>query len=100
MPLQLKKKLDPKTREVLLELRRIQELNHENLNPFIGISLEPDPVVMVMAHASRGTLHKVMLDSNFSLTWDIKFSLMQDITNGMCYLHSHYGVFLHSGDHY
>ena len=93
MPLQLKKTIDPKTREVTLELRLIQALRHENLNPFIGISLEPDPAVMVMAHASRGTLHKVMLDSNFSLTWDIKFSLTQDITNGMRYLHSQYGLF-------
>ena len=91
LPLCLKRKLDPKTREVLLELRQILELNHENLNPFVGVSLEPDPAIMVMAYASRGNLHEVILDSNFSLTWDIKFSLIRDITNGMRYLHSNYG---------
>jgi serine/threonine protein kinase len=44
------------SRDVKKELKAMKDLRHDNINPFIGASLEGNRVVLVMEYCSKGSL--------------------------------------------
>ncbi|XP_031556269.1 atrial natriuretic peptide receptor 2-like isoform X2 [Actinia tenebrosa] len=76
------------TRKVLLELKQMRDIRHDNLNQFIGACAEPPIVCIVMQYCSRGSLQDILENSDVKLDHMFIASLVSDIVKGMAYLHS------------
>ncbi|CAB3220057.1 unnamed protein product [Arctia plantaginis] len=76
--------LKRKATDVLLVM---QNLRHENLNPFIGCLCEIR-AALVFDHCLRGSLEDVLMADEIKLDWTFRLSLLTDLVKGMRYLHS------------
>uniref|UniRef100_A0A8C5ART8 Guanylate cyclase n=1 Tax=Gadus morhua TaxID=8049 RepID=A0A8C5ART8_GADMO len=79
------KGLDPNT-SIVFEL--IQDLRHENINPFMGFFQDCGVFAMVTEFCSRGSLEDLLLNEEVKLDWMFKSSLLLDLIKGMKYLHN------------
>ena len=73
--------------KVLLELKIMKNIQHENVNPFIGVCFDQQNPSILMTYCPRGSLNDVLLKHSVNLTWDFKLCLLTDIAQGMKYLH-------------
>ena len=44
------------SKAVLMELKQIRDVRHDNLNQFIGACVEPNNVLIITQYASKGSL--------------------------------------------
>ncbi|KAL1512941.1 hypothetical protein ABEB36_002440 [Hypothenemus hampei] len=63
-------------------------LRHENLNPLIGVLVEPPRAALVSEYCTRGSLQDVLQQDDIKLDWSFRLSLLTDLVRGMKYLHS------------
>ncbi|KPP60956.1 atrial natriuretic peptide receptor 1-like, partial [Scleropages formosus] len=86
------------TGELLAELQQCRDLNHPNICGFVGASLEPPHLFLLMEYCSKGSLQcpetvgwfvlqDILRNDSIKLDWTFKYSLMLDIVKGMDYLH-------------
>ncbi|ESO12556.1 hypothetical protein HELRODRAFT_62909, partial [Helobdella robusta] len=66
----------------------LQELRHENLNPFVGCFIDPFKPCLLFEFCTRSSLADVLFNADVNLDWEFKLSLMTDLIMGMRYLHS------------
>ena len=71
--------IDIRDRDILLELKQVRELSHENLNPFVGASVEAPNVYILMLYANKGSLQDALQNDHINLSWDFKISFATDI---------------------
>lgn len=45
------------TRDVMKEMRRLREIRHDNVNSFIGASVEPMRILVITDYCSKGSLY-------------------------------------------
>lgn len=76
--------LKGKAADVLLVM---QNLRHENVNPFVGCLCEVRPS-LVFEHCWRGSLEDVLTADEIKLDWTFRLSLLTDLVKGMRYLHA------------
>ncbi|XP_048576040.1 atrial natriuretic peptide receptor 1-like isoform X3 [Nematostella vectensis] len=76
------------TRKVLLELKQMRDIRHDNLNQFIGACADSPTVCIVMQYCSRGSLQDILENDDVKLDHMFIASLVSDIVKGMAYLHS------------
>ncbi|XP_035430039.2 uncharacterized protein LOC118262627 [Spodoptera frugiperda] len=76
--------LKRKATDVLLVM---QNLRHENLNPFIGCLCDLRPA-LVFDQCGRGSLEDVLVADDIKLDWTFRLSLLTDLVKGMRYLHA------------
>ena len=70
-----------------MEVKIMKEIDHENLNPFIGICPEPQNCCLLMKYAPRGSVQDILQNDDAFLPLDFKVSLATDIGRGMAYIH-------------
>ncbi|KAL4223762.1 hypothetical protein ACF0H5_017228 [Mactra antiquata] len=75
------------TRETLRDLKSLRELQHENLNPFIGVSLETGNNYILMKYCSKGSLQDVLENDDIKLDNMFKMSFLMDLGRGLDFLH-------------
>ncbi|XP_041372122.1 atrial natriuretic peptide receptor 1-like [Gigantopelta aegis] len=92
------------TREVLLELKLMQHLHHENMTEFVGAVVELKNNFIITEYCSKGSLQDVLQNDSIKLDWMFRLSLLRDIVrvtyhilhhilrihaipNGMTFLH-------------
>uniref|UniRef100_T1KEH2 Guanylate cyclase n=1 Tax=Tetranychus urticae TaxID=32264 RepID=T1KEH2_TETUR len=80
------------TREILMELKIMRETSHENLARFIGACIDV-PNVILTEYCPKGSLRDLLMNFSLNLDWMFRFSLINDIIAGMCYLHSSEHIF-------
>ncbi|CAO3621699.1 unnamed protein product [Cunninghamella blakesleeana] len=73
--------------EVRTEAALMKETRHQNLVEFVGIILEPDVMYIVEEYCAKGSLADVLADPDIDLTWIFRFSLINDLIQGMSFLH-------------
>ncbi|XP_077994091.1 atrial natriuretic peptide receptor 1-like [Glandiceps talaboti] len=76
------------SREVLLELKLVRDLNHLNINPFVGACIDSPNICIVSQYCSKGSLQDVLENDSIKLDWMFKMSFALDLAKGMEYLHS------------
>ena len=59
----------------------MKDLNHENLNTFIGVCFHGPTIYVLTVYCSRGSLEDILEQDEIKLDWMFKTSLIQDLTN-------------------
>ncbi|XP_052249817.1 atrial natriuretic peptide receptor 1-like [Dreissena polymorpha] len=78
----------PIDRALLLEIKQMREITCPNLTHFFGICPETDKMCVLTEYCARGNLQDILQNDAMKLDWDFKLSLIQDIVEGMTYLHA------------
>ncbi|XP_060091325.1 retinal guanylyl cyclase 2-like [Heteronotia binoei] len=68
-------------------LRKMKDLRHENVNPFLGLLSDSSFSALLMEFCSRGSLEDLLQNTDIKLDWMFKSSLLMDLIKGMKYLH-------------
>ncbi|KAG0012233.1 hypothetical protein BGZ82_002678, partial [Podila clonocystis] len=90
MPVFIKKigsKKVPVTAELRKEIYNLRELRHPKLVEFIGVCLAPPNICIVTEFVPKGTLASVLANADHKLSWQFKFSFIEDLCRGMEFLH-------------
>ncbi|EGT33836.1 CBN-GCY-3 protein [Caenorhabditis brenneri] len=75
------------TREEREKYAKLRKLDHDNLNKFIGLSIDGPMFVAVWKMCSRGSLQDIISRGNFSMDGFFMFCIIRDIAEGINYLH-------------
>lgn len=76
------------TRCLMLELKRMKDLQHDHLVKFYGACLDPAKSFILTEYCPKGSLQDILENDQFQLDWMFKLSLMHDIVRGMQFLHN------------
>uniref|UniRef100_A0A8D0GW71 Guanylate cyclase n=1 Tax=Sphenodon punctatus TaxID=8508 RepID=A0A8D0GW71_SPHPU len=68
-------------------LRKMKDLHHENVNPFVGFFSDGGLFAIVTEYCSRRSLEDLLRNEDVKLDWMFKSSLLMDLIKGMKYLH-------------
>ena len=71
--------IDIHDRDILLEIKQVRELSHENVNGFVGACVDAPNVCVLMLYASKGSLQDALQNDHINLSWDFKISFATDI---------------------
>ncbi|KAL5019723.1 hypothetical protein ScPMuIL_002615 [Solemya velum] len=74
-------------RTCFLELKQMRDCHHSNLAKFHGMCIEEPNVCILSEFCTRGSLSDILHNDSIHLDDDFKKSLINDIVQGMCYLH-------------
>lgn len=75
------------TRSVLLEMKQMLDIRHDNLSHFIGATADPPNICIVSEFYSRGSLQEILENKDVKLDHMFICSLVNDIAKGMGHLH-------------
>ncbi|XP_071083341.1 atrial natriuretic peptide receptor 1-like isoform X2 [Haliotis cracherodii] len=76
------------TKTLLLEVKRIKDLQNDHTVRFIGACIDPPNKCILTEYCPKGSLQDVLENEQIKLDWMFRYSIMQDIVRGMAYLHS------------
>ena len=74
-------------RQLLIELKRMKDLQHDHLVRFVGACLDHSQPFLVTEYCPRGSLQDI-LEEDMELDWNFKYSLINDIVKGLGFIHS------------
>ncbi|XP_013384336.1 guanylate cyclase 32E [Lingula anatina] len=74
-------------REMKKELQHRKDINHDNINRFLGACLDGPRVCVVSQFCSRGSLHDILENNNMKLDDMFIASLVLDLIKGMIFIH-------------
>ncbi|XP_038211303.1 atrial natriuretic peptide receptor 1 [Zerene cesonia] len=86
-----RKKLDL-NKKLLWEIKQARNVSHENTARFIGACVDCPLVFILTEYCPKGSLKDVLANEELQLDWNFRTSLVHDIVQGMCYLHSGLGA--------
>uniref|UniRef100_A0A0K0CWY7 Guanylate cyclase n=1 Tax=Angiostrongylus cantonensis TaxID=6313 RepID=A0A0K0CWY7_ANGCA len=75
------------TRQAKIEMRVMRQLTHPNINSFMGIILCPYSICIVREFCAKGSLMDILRNREFKLDHLYVASFVEDLINGMVYLH-------------
>ncbi|KAI1290266.1 Atrial natriuretic peptide receptor 1 [Halotydeus destructor] len=78
----------PINKQALLELKQMRSLTHENLIRLIGLCGEEPNFYMITELCARGNLQDLLLNDTFPLDWSFRYSIINDIVEGVNFIHS------------
>ncbi|XP_022796077.1 atrial natriuretic peptide receptor 1-like [Stylophora pistillata] len=73
-------------REVMLELKEMKDINHQNVNTFIGACIDPGNICIITQYCNKGSLQDVLHNDTLKLDWMFQMSISCDIAKGMHFL--------------
>ncbi|XP_031367496.1 atrial natriuretic peptide receptor 1-like isoform X4 [Apis dorsata] len=76
------------SRPLLLELKRMKDLQHDHLVRFYGACIEPPYCCLLTEYCPKGSLQDILENEQIKLDRVFRGSLIHDIVRGMVYLHA------------
>jgi len=67
------------SREIMKEMRLLRELRHDNINSFIGASVEPTRILLVTDYCAKGSLYDIIENEDIKLDDLFIASLIHDL---------------------
>ncbi|XP_070536698.1 atrial natriuretic peptide receptor 1-like isoform X2 [Ptychodera flava] len=83
-------------RDILLELKRRKDAEHNHVVRFIGACVDSPNVAIITEYCPKGGLQDVLQNDSLQLDWMFRYSLMNDIVKGLHFLH--HGIFKYHGN--
>jgi len=77
--------VDRKVKQTLMHMR--EDIEHENIARFFGISPHNNGIYLVEQYCANGTVVEFFRDNKYSVNQSFRFVVCADIANGMAYLH-------------
>ncbi|XP_074600822.1 guanylate cyclase 32E-like [Brevipalpus obovatus] len=74
-------------RRLKKEMKLLRDIRHDNLNQFIGASVDPPNIALLTDYCARGSLKDVLLNGEVHLDHIFVASMVGDIVRGMLFLH-------------
>uniref|UniRef100_A0A674N9G9 Guanylate cyclase n=1 Tax=Takifugu rubripes TaxID=31033 RepID=A0A674N9G9_TAKRU len=78
------------TRQVLLDLKHMRDIQFNHLTRFIGACIDAPNICIITEYCPRGSLQDILENESINLDWMFRYSLINDIVKGMNYLHNNY----------
>lgn len=75
------------SRAILMELKEVYDLQHPNINRFIGACVDSPNIWILTQYCNKGSLQDVLNNEKMKLDWMFQISFASDIARGMCFLH-------------
>ncbi|GFU21411.1 atrial natriuretic peptide receptor 1 [Nephila pilipes] len=75
------------SRSLLMELKLVHEITHDNLLRYVGLSVTDPNYAIIMDFATRGTLSDMLANHAIKIDWMFSCSIITDIAEGMNFLH-------------
>ncbi|CAH0720734.1 unnamed protein product, partial [Brenthis ino] len=75
------------SREIKKELKIMRDLQHDNVNGFVGACIEPPNVCALSEYCTRGSLKDILENEDIKLDNMFVASLVGDIIRGMIFIH-------------
>ncbi|CAF0754736.1 unnamed protein product [Didymodactylos carnosus] len=76
------------TRNLQLEVKAMQDIQHDHIARFVGICLDPKHQYIVTEYCPKGSLQDILENEEIKLDSMFKHSIMHDIVKGMQHLHN------------
>ncbi|XP_076336084.1 atrial natriuretic peptide receptor 1-like isoform X1 [Tachypleus tridentatus] len=76
------------TRPLLLELKKMKDLQHDHIVRFLGACVDPPHCCFLTEYCPKGSLQDILENEEIKLDWMFRYSLMHDLVKGMAYLHN------------
>ncbi|XP_071865791.1 atrial natriuretic peptide receptor 1 isoform X2 [Bombus fervidus] len=76
------------SRPLLLELKRMKDLQHDHLVRFYGACVDPPHCCLLTEYCPKGSLQDILENEQIKLDRVFRGSLIHDIVRGMAYLHA------------
>ncbi|XP_048515966.1 atrial natriuretic peptide receptor 2 isoform X3 [Athalia rosae] len=76
------------SRPLLLELKRMKDLQHDHLVRFYGACVDPPHCCLLTEYCPKGSLQDILENDQIKLDRVFRGSLIHDIVRGMAYLHA------------
>ncbi|KAL5020296.1 hypothetical protein ScPMuIL_003188 [Solemya velum] len=76
------------SRDMLMQLKELRDVNCPNLAKFVGICPDEPNISILMEHCSRGSLLDILQNESIRLDKHFKVSLLNDVLEGMTYIHN------------
>lgn len=87
--------IDPKkypklelSRSLLMELKRMKDLQHDHVTRFMGACVDFPNYCIVTEYCPKGSLEDILENEKIKLDKMMKYSLLHDLVKGMYYLHN------------
>ncbi|EYC14413.1 hypothetical protein Y032_0040g188 [Ancylostoma ceylanicum] len=75
---------------------KMLKMDHENINKFIGLSLDGPDIIKVWKFCERGTLQNVISSNSMSIDAFFAICLIKDVAEGMNYIHQSFVSYIGS----
>ncbi|XP_048584263.1 atrial natriuretic peptide receptor 1 isoform X2 [Nematostella vectensis] len=76
------------TRDMLIEMKQVRDIQHTNLLHYIGVCTTPPNICIVSQYCHRGSLQEILANDEISLDWFFRESFANDIAMGMHVIHT------------
>ncbi|KPM04974.1 atrial natriuretic peptide receptor 1-like protein [Sarcoptes scabiei] len=76
------------TRSLLVEIKQMRDITHENLTRFLGLCPDEPNYGILTELMIRGSLRDLLETEKIQIDWAFKYSMMTDIVEGMLFLHN------------
>ena len=64
----------------------MKDLNHENINSFVGLAQDTIGVIVLWAHCPKGSLYEILRNDDIKLDVNFVLSFADDIAKVICRL--------------
>ncbi|KAI1286498.1 Atrial natriuretic peptide receptor 1 [Halotydeus destructor] len=76
------------SRNLLIELKQLRDICHENLIRFIGLCPDDGNIAILTEFSQKGNLRELLDNEAFKMDWPFRFSLISDILEGLIFIHN------------
>ncbi|VDO80679.1 unnamed protein product [Haemonchus placei] len=66
---------------------KLREMEHDNVNRFLGLCLDGPQLLSIWKHCSRGSLNDIITTGSTPMDGVFIFSLIRDIAHGLAFIH-------------